>query len=146
MRRGALAAWAVVLLAVGCQQRDDATRHEPDELRGTWKLEEMVIDGKAVDDQEIKQTYSLSFEEGRYVIRASGRVQSRGAYKADPAANPKSLDISPFDGEDAGRTLLGIYKEEGGVLTVCVRKEDRPTQFFGEEEHAGMRIVLKREK
>lgn len=105
----------------------------------------MVVDGQEVADWEVRQTYRLTFEGDRYAIQIGGRTRWKGVYTIRDAANPKEMDITPADGEDAGKTFLGIYEAKRGVLTVCARERERPVRFFGEDDRAGLRIVLKRE-
>ncbi len=144
MGKRALAASVVVLLAAGCQPQGDTGGHGRESLQGTWSLVEMVVDGKPVNNPEVRQTYRVTFERDRYSVWIAGRTRWSGVYTVRESGDPKELDITPTDGDDTGKTFLGIYWEDGVVLTVCARVRDRPTRFFGEEERAGLRIVLKR--
>jgi uncharacterized protein (TIGR03067 family) len=48
------------------------------------------------------------------------------------AKSPITIDIVPNDGPEKGRTIRGICKREGAVLTLCATEHgdaDRPTEF-----------------
>ena len=106
----------------------------------------MVVDGRQVTDREFTETYRLTFDGGRYAIRVAGRTQTRGAYKLDQDSTPRAIDITPADGDDAGRTQLSIYRLEGDTLTVAVHDRVRPTRFDAATGQAGLLMVLRRER
>jgi len=106
----------------------------------------MVVDGKELTDGEVKRAYRLTFAGDRYTIRIAGRTEATGNYQLDEGTHPKAVDITPTEGPDRGKTSLGIYQLDDGVLTVCAHDGQRPAQFFGEDSPTGLLIVLKREQ
>jgi uncharacterized protein (TIGR03067 family) len=145
MRLKALAGFAAVLLvaAPGCPDGGSAGQ-DLERLQGAWGLVRMVVDGKEVTDREVKTSYRLTFEGGRYAMQIAGRVQTKGEYRIDAAREPKVMDITPSEGEDRGRTQLGIFRLEADTLTLCVHDRERPRTFFDDGRHAGLLIVLNR--
>jgi uncharacterized protein (TIGR03067 family) len=120
-----MASLAGLFLAAPSRPGEQATREDRERLQGTWALVTMVVDGRELGDGEGKETYQLTFEEDRYAISTGGRTRTRGAYRLDAARSPKALDTIPSEGEEAGRTRLGIYKLEGDTLTVCAHDPAR---------------------
>src|SRR5262245_44251365 len=66
-------------------------------------------------------TYSLLVTEGT----------DKGTIKLDPKAKPAAIDVVGTEGVNKGKTFLGIYKLEGGKLTICydLSGKGRPTKF-----------------
>ena len=52
-------------------------------------------------------------------------------YERDPTRTPKTVDWTDTTGEDAGKTLLAIYRLEEDVFTFCAAYPglERPTEF-----------------
>jgi hypothetical protein len=57
------------------------------------------------------------------------RISSKGMLKIDAAKS--TIDFIPEDGPAKGKSLLGIYKVEGDVLTLCFSAagQARPKEF-----------------
>ncbi len=70
-----------------------------------------------------------------------------GIFKTDPTRTPKQIDLTfKFEGDEP---LLGIYKFEKGILTLCFNeqaKEKRPTKFEAAAFSETVLIVLERDK
>src|SRR5207244_10931496 len=66
-----------------------------------------------------------------FVILADGSIPIKGTYKIDSTRNPKTVDCTDTIGEDAGKTLLAIYRLEEDRFTFCAAYPglERPTEF-----------------
>lgn len=73
----------------------------------------------------------------------------KSSFRVDPGKSPKEIDLFSLEGAQKGKTMEGIYKLEGGTLTVCVRDvaaadKGRPEKFYTEADAGLGLIVLKR--
>ena len=83
-------------------------------------------------------TYVVTFEDGE------GEHAISGKYTLDPTKTPKWIDAHVKDGGMKGKTMVGIYKIEDDVHTLCVAQpgKDRPTAFDSKQ---GTLLVWKRD-
>jgi uncharacterized protein (TIGR03067 family) len=135
-----LAVLAVGLL-LGAEAKDGK-----DQLDGTWIVVSMERDGKDRPDQKGGQ---LVFAGKNLTMKRPGDDQERKAtFTTDPAEKPKTIDITPAEGAEAGKAAPGIYTLEKDELKICIARPggDRPTDFKGTGSTDVVLIVLKREK
>lgn len=129
------------LLMTGEAPKKDAPKDEK-AIEGTWIIESVKIDGK--DNEEIKGE-KLIFKDGKFTKKGKN-TDAEGTYKLDPAAKPKTLDVTP-EGKD--QVVAAIYKLDGDKMTICTVPNPggaRPTEFNSKEGSGVMLLELKREK
>lgn len=122
---GHLLGWGHLMPAPG-QAKDDAK--ELPRLEGAWTAVSWKRGEAEVGKDKVKT--ELVFTKDAYEFPVGiNRFSKKGAYKIDPAK--AAIDFTPADGAAKGKTLLGIYKIENGVLTLCFSSagNDRPTEF-----------------
>lgn len=96
------------------------------ELHGSWH----GFDGEY--DTNITCTFA---KDKVAVVGENGKEYLKGTFQTDLKADPKQIDIyieECADKQVKGKTLLGIYRLEGGALTVITRDPRstlRPTSF-----------------
>jgi uncharacterized protein (TIGR03067 family) len=68
-------------------------------------------------------------------------MPTSGTFKIDASKSPIALDMMPKGGNYDGKTLLGIVKVEGDVMTIAFAEpgKDRPAKF---ESAAGSGVVV----
>jgi uncharacterized protein (TIGR03067 family) len=103
-------------------QEANGERKEKDDL----KKHQFIFDGDTVTLKEQNKAREHSFQ-------------------IDPSKTPKIIDLFDKKGDAVGH---GIYKLEGGMLTIALAKPqfNRPTEFTTKKDSSHMVIVLKREK
>ena len=113
------------------------------DLDGKWVVVSVERDGKpwAAMKGAIRvnngDKYILTPKEGKAVP---------GTFKIDPTKKPKTIDMTPTEGNFKDKTLLGIYELDGDTLKICFAEpgKERPTDFTSK---AGMVLVVhKRDK
>lgn len=132
---------AVLLLGAG-----DATdvKKETAKLQGTWNLHAITYDG-----EELKLKFKIVFKGNEGVVEGNDQVQTEYAkikFKIDPAAKPKSLDITVIGGSQTDATMQGIYELKDDELRICAKVfgKDRPSEFKAPEGSATVLLVLKK--
>ena len=105
---------------------------EMERLQGTWKQIGYERDGvrEPLDDLG-SDPRSTFVGDTFFVTLADGSIPIQGTYKIDPTRNPKTVDWTDTTGDDAGKTLLAIYRLEGDLFTFCAASPglERPTEF-----------------
>ena len=109
-----------------------AAKQKPDAelILGTWTVVGLESGGKAESDKNYRGN-SITFARGKgqdtATLRERGFDPVEFAYKLDPAATPRVIDLA-LPGR--GVTFRGIYKLDGDDLTVCISNGGaRPTDF-----------------
>ncbi len=111
------------------------------ELEGSYTVVSMEKGGMPAP-KDLTQKVKVVFKGDSLVINIGGD-EKKAKIKADSAKQPHTIDISPLDGEEKGKTFPGIYKIEKGDLTLAfTEKTDRPKDFKSE----GETILLKLKK
>jgi uncharacterized protein (TIGR03067 family) len=116
-------------LSVGAPAPKEAPKADPAKIEGDWVIEKYVNGGK-VDDKRTGMEVKITADE-----ITPGR-ESAARYTLDPKADPPRIDLTTDK-----KTIPGIYKLEGGTLTICFPKGqgERPSKF---ESPDGSRIVV----
>jgi uncharacterized protein (TIGR03067 family) len=100
------------------------------EFEGEWPMVSGVMDGKAMDASMV-QWVKRVFTGNQTTVLAGPQTMMKAEFTFDPAQSPKSIDYVNLAGAHKGKGQKGIYKLEGGVLTVCVAPPGaaRPAEF-----------------
>jgi len=110
----------------------DEISKEMQRLQGTWQQIGYERDGVTEPLDELGWEPRTTFVGDRFVVTlADGSIPIKGTYKIDPTRNPKTVDWTDTIGEDAGKTLLAIYRLEEDRFTFCAAYPglERPTEF-----------------
>ena len=118
---------------------------DEESIVGTWQVEKFDFGADAApvptDFTQMKLAFSA---EGKLTITMGDKPQKESAYKLDPAAKIKAIDIT---GEQ-GRTASGIYELDGDTLKICVPERSgtvRPTEMKPDGKQVAV-VTLKRIK
>ena len=119
---------------------DEAARAELKALSGTWVAAGGEAKGVEIPKDELP--FRWTFQAGGKAVFADRKQggESPFAYTIDESKTPRAIDFT-YDGPVAalkGARQYGIYKVEGGQLTICLTlpgaaEKDRPTGFGTKE-------------
>jgi uncharacterized protein (TIGR03067 family) len=137
MRRHALFALGVVLLVVGGpllaggDAKEEAVKKDRKRYEGTWQVASLEVDGNRAAEEDAKKITVVNEADGKWAIEVEGKVVARGTSEIDPTKKPKEVDLAVTEGENSGKTALGIYQFGEDTRTVCLAQpgKDRPTEF-----------------
>jgi uncharacterized protein (TIGR03067 family) len=137
----------VLLLMGAAEPRNDEAKLALDPLQGGWSAFLVFINGKAVPADEAR-TGELTIEDDQYRARLGARATT-ATIKVDPSRSPRHIDLTYTEGELKGKTVKGIYKIAGDVLTICrglTEKDARPSDFAAPVNSGLLLVTWKRSK
>lgn len=147
MRIG-LALTLMASLAIAEDKPADASK-DKEGLQGLWQAVSIEANGEKAPAEQIKQ-FQLQFK-GDKVVFLPKLDNREHDYEIDPRAKPRSMDITPGDGEKKGKKLpCAIYELSGDKLMICIDKEGlhgkRPKEFKTKGAEGLSLLVLERVK
>ena len=134
----------LVFLVPATSQADE--KAELKKLAGNYKGIGMKRDGK--NDLPSGFEFELTVEKNQFILIFSSKGEERKrpmTVKIDGSKTPKQIDFLKKDGTVRS---LGIYKLEGGKLTVCFKKKtgERPKTFESKAGSKNMVLIFERVK
>jgi uncharacterized protein (TIGR03067 family) len=135
-----------VTLAIGVSaagrgdDKKDAPKYEGTWTATSWKRGPGEIGADKVNT-ELKLTKdAYEFPKG------INRISAKGSVKIDAAKG--TIDFTPDDGPAKGKTLLGIYKVEGDMLTLCFTSagNERPKEFKSTDRNTVLATYERKKK
>jgi len=124
-------ALAAVALVFGTGTAVPAEDKEAKSLNGTWQVVSQWTDGK--EDAIPKEGGDMvTLNDGKYTIKEGDKDICKGTFKLDSTKTPMSIDKTMSEGDDKGKTALGIYKLTGDEVKVSwsrAGETDRPAGF-----------------
>ena len=121
-------ATALAVLAVSFSGLLRADEKDAKELEGTYKITSAETDGKLTEKANI-DAVTITIKGDEFVLtKADDKKVAK--IKATPNAKLSTIDLTPQDGLEKGKTFPGIYKLEKGELTLAYsEKGERPKEF-----------------
>jgi len=136
----------LALFLVAANPADDAKK-ELEHLQGAWIMTSLEINGERIAPERFQNT-RLEIKGDRYVVD-TGKGTHEAILALDPSKSPKAIDMKLADGPNKGETAEGIYKLEGGTLTICrprLPPQARPAEFTTKPGTDRFLVVWQREK
>jgi uncharacterized protein (TIGR03067 family) len=117
------------------------------ELAGTWQAVSYALDGKSASAEDMKKIKLVIDAEGKTSAFSGEQLFIASTTEVDPASVPMTMDIHYTEGEDKGKTALGIYKIEDDILTICRSAPGQPRpKEFGSEPGSGLTLMTYRKE
>ncbi|HEV3386593.1 MAG TPA: TIGR03067 domain-containing protein [Gemmata sp.] len=108
-----------------------ANDKEAKSLNGTWQVVSQSTNGK--EDAIPKEGGdTVTLNDGKYTIKEGDKDVCKGTFILDSTKTPMSIDRTMTEGDEKGKTTLGIYQLTGNEVKVSwsrVGETDRPTGF-----------------
>jgi uncharacterized protein (TIGR03067 family) len=143
---------ALALFAGVAPADDAAVRKVLKELEGTYTPVSMTQGGQPAPEKVMKGA-SFVIKGDTFIVRFTegGKSDDKAAtLVVDPDQKPTAIDMTPKDGPDAGKPILGIVKVEKDTVTLCWADQpgtaQRPKEFSSTKENKNFLIVMKKAK
>jgi uncharacterized protein (TIGR03067 family) len=111
-------------------------------LQGTWVI--TTINGQPLEGSP---ETSLTFTGDKYYQSIGADVNERGTIKLDTSKKPMTIDLIIAEGDDAGKTQLGVFEVTGDTLRANLDHpgaNQRPSDFTATSD--GISFVATRKK
>ena len=146
MKRLATLALVMIAPALVVFAADD----KPAGLDGTYKVTGLTKSGKRAEEEVTKIFEGATIKGDKFTLKIMGEAKV-ATIKIDAKAKPATIDMVPDEGPEKGKTMLGIWKLEKGVLTIAViegkdGETKRPEGFDGKGDKEILLELTKEEK
>lgn len=136
MKRFVVASGWLMVVAAGLTLADDKALKE---LEGTYAATAVEKNGMAAP-KDIVDSLRVTIRGDTLTIRVMNE-EKKAKIKADKTKTPHTVDISPTDGPEKGRTFPGIYRiDKDEVTIVYTERGERPKEFKAEGEAVLLRM------
>jgi uncharacterized protein (TIGR03067 family) len=128
------------------ERKKDAQQPGADEklVQGNWKVVAMVRNGRAMPEEQFKETPITWRFDGKNATMTRGSRTSEAAYSLD--APKKHISITPKEGVDDGRGMKGLYELKGDTLKIAYRIGENaktPPEDFKDGDGLGMMTMVR---
>lgn len=128
MKRFAVAGGLVLAGIAGVLLADDKDLKD---LQGKYTVTAAEKGGKVAEKPDI-DGLTVTIKGDEMILAVKGE-EKKAKIKVDASKTPHTIDISPTDGPEKGKTFPGVYKiEKGEVTLVFNEKGDRPKDVKAE--------------
>ena len=130
MKRFAMMALLMVVPALVALAADD----KPVGPDGVYKVTALTKGGKPAPEDVTKDFESLTIKGDKLTMKSAKDGEKVATIKIDAKAKPATIDITPTEGPEKDKTMLGIWKLDKGVLTIAItegKDAKRPADFDG---------------
>ncbi len=141
---------AVLLLFAAVGMAEDATKKFLKPIEGKYLATSMTRAGAPAPD-DFLNTVSITIKGDTLTV--SFKKGDKGEDKEataviDPSQKPAAIDLTPKNGPEAGKPMLGIIKVDKDTITICWAdrgdKVERPKEFSSTKENKQFLIVMKK--
>jgi uncharacterized protein (TIGR03067 family) len=136
-------------LAAAADDKAELVKKDFKAVEGAWQPTTREVDGKKASEDDLKKAKLTFASEGKVTVERDGKTAMEGKWtNIDPTKTPKTMDTEITEGEQKGKTTLGIYEIDGDTLKICFAApgKDRPTKFAAGEGSGCTLVTYKRSK
>jgi uncharacterized protein (TIGR03067 family) len=139
---------AFAISNVAVERDDQAVKQERKTYEGTWKVTGLQIDGNQASADDAKKITVVNGDDGTWSIRVEGKEVAKGTSEIDPTKKPKTIDFTPSEGSEKGKTFQGIYELEAERRRLCYAPsgKERPTEFSSNPGTGHVLVTFERVK
>jgi uncharacterized protein (TIGR03067 family) len=139
---------AMATIVAADDSKDDASKHDRQQIEGTWRIVALDDDGKKSAEEDIAKLTVVNGSDGTWSLRSEDKEISKGTSTFDPTKKPKTIDFTPTVGDDKGVHFLGIYELGENTRKLCFapKGKDRPTEFSSKLGSHYILVEFQREK
>lgn len=143
---------ASVLLLVGLGLRADEAVSQKmlKELEGDYRAISMSRTGEPAP-RDFLAGVSFSIKRDTFTIHFNNGKTNEDKVATiviDVTEKPIAIDLTPRDGPQPGKSMLGIIKVEKGTITLCFcdrgSQQERPREFTSTKENMHFLIVMEK--
>jgi len=119
---------AFVLLAA--DRGNENTIQESKKLEGAWSVTSAVRNRNELPAEK-RNGLQVIFRDGRFAFKQGDKALAEGTFRLDPAAAPRTIDLTTIDANGNEKTTLAIYDLTEDALRICGAPpgEGRPGEF-----------------
>ena len=138
----------MVATAAADDAKDEAIKKDRQQIEGTWRIVELVVNGNAANLDGAKRIAVVNGSDGSWTIVSEGTEVAKGTNSFDPTKTPKTIDFTITEGGGKGNVHRGIYElgEKARKLCFAPPGKDRPTEFTSTAGSEHVLVLLEREK
>jgi uncharacterized protein (TIGR03067 family) len=137
-----LSARLFLAIALSIAGPDDRLDAEKAKHQGEWEVTSYVRDGKDASP-EIRASIRRVVEGDHVVWKRNGQSFAGTRFEVDPSKSPATIDLIPDGGPQKDKHILGIYRLEGEILTICVADVDQPRPLTFDAEPGSKKTLQK---
>jgi uncharacterized protein (TIGR03067 family) len=114
---------------------------EQAEFQGAWVV---VASESPVRRRDESVGDTLRFNGDRFRLESHEGTVMAGAFRVNPTARPRQLDLFVTEGMYRDRAMRGIYALQRDTLKICVDVEGRPSEFAPRADVVRLLVTLGR--
>jgi uncharacterized protein (TIGR03067 family) len=128
--------------------KDEAIKKDRTRIEGKWRITSLEINGNKAKDEDATKLTVVNDDKGTWNLRSGNMEVSMGTSTFDPTKKPKTIDLTPTEGDAKGDLFLGVYKLGKNTRKLCFAPsgKDRPTEFSSTPENQHVLVTFERVK
>ncbi|WP_020471842.1 TIGR03067 domain-containing protein [Zavarzinella formosa] len=146
MRTGMLLGLALCLTGIA-QGDEAAAKKYLAEMAGTWKVVTMKKAGEEAP-AEFSKEVTIVIKDNTMTLKIGKEDEKSATLVVDPTQKPVTLDMTPKDGPNAGKQMLGLVTLDKDILTICLTDDKegktRPKELTSTKDNKNLLLVLKK--